>query len=195
MDRGLICWLDLETTGTDERAPLASILEIGVVLTTADPSLSIIDEWEAVVHRHDDELADACDEYVTNMHKSSGLWDLVTDYSHASPMTLVRDTAQEWLNAHHPSKEHVILAGSGVGHFDSRWLAVHMPDFRKRFTYWSLDVGVLRRWGQFLNVEIPEVSALEGTDGLVPHRALDDAYAALAQARWWVDRFGALVPA
>ena len=40
---------------------------------------------------------------------------------------------------------HVALAGSGVGHFDRRFIRAQMPRTDKRFTYWAYDLGVIRR--------------------------------------------------
>lgn len=39
------------------------------------------------------------------------------------------------------NKHDFILCGSGVSHFDRRFLAEHMPRLTKWFRYYSIDVG------------------------------------------------------
>ena len=82
-----------------------------------------------------------------------------------------------------------MLAGSGVGHFDRRFLAAHTPTIERAFWYPVLDVGVMRRMLQYA-----------GREDLVPplpesgkaHRALADARFALECCREYVDMFRAI---
>lgn len=179
-----LAWLDLETTGTDEHDDC--IIEIGVVLTDAEcneVSTFTTPVWldDAATWR-----AKAAPE-VQRMHDANGLW---ADLEYGSPIEVVDDLAATWLISAAGSKAHVGLAGSGVAHFDRRFLAVQMPKLARRFTYWALDVGVVRRAFTFAGRDDLIPSTGDGTTKT--HRALDDARQHLAEFRCYRDLFGKL---
>jgi oligoribonuclease (3'-5' exoribonuclease) len=72
-------------------------------------------------------------------------------------------------------KHDFILCGSGVSHFDRRFLAEHMPRLTKWFRYYSIDVGVLRR----------SLELIGRTDALLSKQ--DKAHRALADARYHLE--------
>jgi oligoribonuclease len=115
------------------------------------------------------EVYEACDPYVQEMHDVNGLWD---DLSLATKTVDEVDAeAAEWLEEL-CGRSHVALSGSGVSHFDLRFIREYMPKLDDRLTYWTFDVGVMRR-----------ICHLAGRPDLTPdwgetdktHRALDDA--------------------
>jgi oligoribonuclease (3'-5' exoribonuclease) len=60
----------------------------------------------------------------------------------------------------------LILAGSGVSHFDNRFIKVQLPVSSKCLTFWSWDIGAVRR---FL-----ECAGVKGVKNVKKHRAMDD---------------------
>lgn len=174
-----ICWLDLETTGQDHPWD-GSIIEIGCVFT--DPGLRETGVFHSVVAPVESAHLDGMRAAVRKMHIANGLleelrWDSpsVDNVDHLLS-EFIRMAVEE-----SPQKR-VALAGSGVLHYDNRWLLEHMPKSRKKMTYWGYDVGAVRR---FLRDHCGYVH-----DGPAPnknHRALDDARLALDEARLYSD--------
>lgn len=177
-DPQYMAWLDLETTGTNQFSD--EILEIGIVVTDLD--LNALAVLSQVVHPSP--LAEAqMSNTVREMHTTNGLLDACR---FGKEIEVVDSECSEWLKKE-CGATHVILAGSGVAHFDRRFLAELMPLTEKRFTYWSLDVGVLRRAMRYAGVSLPE-----NPNEAKPHRALDDARLHLDEYRQWKTMLGGL---
>jgi len=149
-----LLWVDLETTGLEERDGL--ILELGMILT--DSRLRVVAEFQRVVHVHRliDRFGDGIPPHVLDMHSRSGLF---AEVEQPGPcLGLVEDQALEWVEEHDAGGLH--MAGSGVG-FDRRWMRRHMPRLAAVFHYRNHDLTTLRRFFR------EEKSS-------TPHRALED---------------------
>lgn len=163
-----LLWLDLETTGTNHK--LDEILEVGVIVTDQklDEKLHgtswVVkpDSWHGMV---DD---------VMNMYLGNGL--LIDCYMTTLTISDVDDEVVEYIK---PAlrKGKIILAGSGVGHFDRRFIDQWMPKLSQRLEYSLFDIGQVRRF-----FELAEVLKRLDHDPN-KHRALSDAEDALSQAR------------
>lgn len=160
-----VAWIDLETTGTDEdRDP---ILEVGLIVTDMKFRKLRTMSW---VIRPDglDALQANADPYVQKMHKDNGLWEACAQLGR-----LLDEVDLEVANfLVSVGSGPFALAGSGVAHFDRRFIAAQMPLLDKRLTYWSLDVGVVRRF--LTSAGRPDLVPEAGKGANKPHRALDD---------------------
>lgn len=164
-----VAWLDLETAGTNERRD--PIIEIGVALCADEPDQPIVDRWQVVVDPGEtfwQLFPGNVDDFVVEMHDTNGLWDEVRDGG-LNIGTADRRLA-EWLKGHAGTRR-VVLAGSGVSHFDRRFITAQMPLSDQRFTFWSYDVGSVRR---MLGRTAPSIVRPQPTGGKA-HRALTDA--------------------
>jgi oligoribonuclease len=167
-----LVWLDLETTGSHEDTD--PILEIGLIVT--DESLKIAMSLSRVIAGDPEELRERAEPVVREMHDKNGLWKEL-DGERAIPLHVVEpDLISEFQNM--GEKHDFVLCGSGVSHFDRRFLKSWMPRFERWFRYYSIDVGVLRR----------SLELIGRTDALLPkqdkaHRALDDARYHLEEMR------------
>ena len=185
--------LDLETTRTDEHD--GSILEIGCIIT--DEELRPLDQFETLVVPDMVHIAEMPGK-VREMHTRSGLLDrldvLMAERAGGRPhdglLTLpdadaaLAATLERWT-----VRGQVALAGSGVGHFDSRWIRTHLPASARKLTYWPIDVGVVRRWlSMIVGAEIPDPRYDEK-----PHRGMADARLHLAEAVRYRDAMRATV--
>ena len=144
-----ICWLDLETTNADEHT--GSIVEIGCVMT--DPDLREIEDISLLVQPNPEHV-EAMPEVVRRMHEASGLLDAMDANEQARidgevpddhPLPDADRLLRQFLDRHAVSGR-VILAGSGVSHFDHRWVRLYLPRSAKRLTWWAYDVGNVRRF-------------------------------------------------
>lgn len=167
-----IVFLDLETTGLDERADglRDEILEIGVVIT--DSLLRILQRWSSPISVDESVLA-LMDDYVKEMHTKSGLLDEIRS-GHGKPLADAASFVEELVKSFVPKKEDgsfgkITMAGNSV-HFDLGFLKRQTPSLAKLFSHRLLDVSVLRevagRWAPHLRYDV-------GTEAV--HRALDDA--------------------
>ena len=130
---------------------------------------------------HTDIPAEHLDPKVLEMHTANDLWatvQLVRDKAHHLDLEMRRKLDQMV-----PGTQHIPLAGSGVQHFDRDFIVRDWPLFNQRLTYWSLDIGVVRRFSELAGV-------LYAYEGDRRHRALPDAYSALEQARHYVQVLG-----
>jgi oligoribonuclease len=162
-----VAWIDVETTGLDPDR--CGLLEVAVVVTGWD--LGIVDEATWLVDPGPGVRWDVAAEA---MHEATGLRRPGGD-----PPTVVDRRLSAFLD---PLGGPVALAGSGVGHFDDVWITKHLPATARRLTYWSIDVGVVRRFLALvvgIDVEPPTPNRL--------HRAHADALDALAEARHYRD--------
>ncbi len=169
----LLIWIDLETTELD--VDMLDVLEIGARATTWD-GIPVGEPYRAVAHLDADVVLD---EPVYSMHAGSGLlaacdassnsegdlWRSLLTWAHGVWADLCDDVP-------HPR---IMLAGSGISHFDHRIIAarsdlLHLDGMGYRL----LDVSVIRT---FLGWDKPDA----------PHRALDDVDAAIAEWRRMLD--------
>jgi oligoribonuclease len=171
--------LDLETTGTDERFDL--ILETAGILVSAD-TLVEVDRWNTL-HRITTEALRTLDPYVHTMHTKNGLLDDLAKSTDFGTDASADSAWTAWLKDVTRSSKHVALSGSGVAHFDSRFLRLKMPHFTKALTYFTLDVGVVRRIATDLATVDPTILPDQNKK---THRAMDDAEFHLEELRFWV---------
>lgn len=156
----LLVWLDLETTGLDPE--MGHILEMGIRVTTLD--LEDVKDPRSWVFPHDrEEIIATMDDYVLDMHLSSGLlkevWSSRSEESRRARHREIWSHAQALLS----SCSQIVwretlddpqygsgldatfhLAGSSI-HFDREWLKDHAPSsFFSQFHHRMLDVSAYK---------------------------------------------------
>lgn len=182
-----ILWLDLETTGDAPHAD--SILEVGAVLTDWN-----MDElWNVNMVVNFPNKIYLADEYdpgygiprpVWDMHTVNGLW---RDCNAATYTLYDVDATIAYTINRLSFDKPVYLAGSGVSHFDIRFIQHYLPTtlaHLKRYsskTVPTADIGCMRR---FVELTCPEITVPDFKSRLT-HRAIDDVRDHLDEARWW----------
>lgn len=174
-----LCWVDLETTGSN--VDHDEIIEIGAILTT--PTLEQIgDPFQQVLEPGPMALGRMMQNAVVReMHKANGLLaDVLNDQGVRPHVAATR--MLEWLDRYDHGDfrrgRNLILAGSGVGHFDKRFIDKYLPQVSQRLRYYVLDIGVIRRAHRmWLGSDLSTAN-----DGKT-HRALDDIKCHLDEAR------------
>jgi oligoribonuclease (3'-5' exoribonuclease) len=175
--KDIILWLDLETSDSSDDS---LVLEIGMALTGPGPKFESIESFLVVI---DPEQELKMTESVTEMHHKNGL--LADIPVIGVPATIAEERMKLWIDRMFGiSKAHVVLAGSGVGHFDRKFIRRDWPWLDRRLAYYTYDVGVLRRFCRMVGIEA-------GIDqSLTPHRALDDVYQHIREARTLLKKIG-----
>lgn len=137
-----IVWIDLEMTGLEPDRHV--IVEVAALVTDAD--LNVLDEGiDLVVHASDAELAEM-DDFVTNMHATSGL----TEQIKASTITVEEaEAAVLELVEKHCAGIRPPLAGNSIA-TDRSFIRAYMPRLDERLHYRMIDVSTIkeltRRW-------------------------------------------------
>lgn len=171
-----LLWLDLETTSLDPAN--TSVLEAFWELT--DWNLAPVASGHGVRRCVGDGALPPMDDFVREMHAKSGLIDACLDGTVAPPVGGAAGTMARLARLLDGIDVDVPLAGSGVSHFDRLVLAEQYPDVASRLTYWSLDLGPIRRLAEgtgYADLALPAVD--------IAHRAEADVRRAQAEYRQW----------
>jgi oligoribonuclease (3'-5' exoribonuclease) len=186
-------WCDLETVGGDENVD--PIIEVGVVLTEIEPPFEEVWRYKGVCAQRDDRWLErlALEPEIIEMHAANGLTEEVKQVSlpgrgdrEGTTFGLQlaeheEEIIRELISRGHTKNRRLLLAGSGVAHFDRRFIRAQMPRLDLALHYAALDVGALRRMLQLVDREdlVPKLAAKD----LKPHRGLDDAVLHLQEWR------------
>jgi len=164
-----LVWIDCEMTGLDVEKDC--LVEIAVLVT--DSELNILDEGLSVVIKPREDSLAGMGEFVTNMHKESGLLDLL-------PTGLALEDAEEQILAYvkqfAPEARTTPLAGNSIG-TDRMFINRYMPNLDSHLHYRNVDVSsikeLVRRWYPKVYFQLPKKSG--------GHRALADIRESIAE--------------
>lgn len=168
----MLVWMDLEMTGLDHTSDV--IVEIATLIT--DDDLEIVAEGPDLVIHQPDDVLEAMDPYVLDMHTKSRLLEQIRS------STITLDQAGEqtlaFIKRHAPVEGTVPLCGNSIG-TDRRFLAAYLPEIERYLHYRSVDVSsikeLVRRW-------YPDVLNARGWKQGA-HRALDDIRESVTELR------------
>ena len=137
-----LVWIDCEMTGLE--LEVDELVEIAVVIT--DFELNILDPGYSVVIKPDQSALDNMGEFVTNMHRTSGLLEEIPNgVSVADAEFQVIEYIQRFV----PDESKAPLAGNTIG-TDRGFLARYMPGLDAHLHYRNVDVSSIkelaRRW-------------------------------------------------
>lgn len=179
---GIIAWIDLETTGTDEFDD--PIIEAAVIITS-DKALTEVARrnWVVVPKRPAEAIARIeAKPPVLEMHTKNGLYQEVLD-GLGTPHVQAGEEIATFINSFRSGGGRIPLGGSGVSHFDHRFIAAQWPEVSKLLTYWAYDIGSARRFGLLCGVKAPDAAS---DSSAKTHRAMDDIEMHVNEARWWM---------
>lgn len=174
----MLIWMDLEMTGLDPERHV--IVEIATLVT--DDDLNIVAEGPDLVIFQPDEALSEMDDFVTNMHTTSGLLELVkaSTVSHSDAMQQTLD----FIKLHSPEPMKVPLCGSSI-RTDRAFLAKYMPEVDNWLHYRCVDVStvkeLVKRWNPGLEHARPK------SEGIT-HRAMDDISNSVAELKFYRDK-------
>jgi len=169
-----LVWIDCEMTGLDVEKD--SLVEIAVLIT--DSELKILDEagLSVVIKPRPDSLAQM-GEYVTQMHKESGLLPLLAD---GLEIADAEQKILDYIKDFAPEVRTAPLAGNSIG-TDRMFLNRYMPKLDAHLHYRNIDVSsvkeLTKRWFPKVYFQLPKK-----TGG---HRALADIRESIAELRYY----------
>jgi oligoribonuclease len=164
-----LVWIDCEMTGLDVEKDC--LVEIAVLVT--DSELNILDDGLSVVIKPREDSLIGMGEFVTNMHKESGLLELLPE-----GLSLEEAEAQvlEYVKKFAPEARTAPLAGNSIG-TDRMFINRYMPNLDSHLHYRNVDVSsikeLVRRWYPKVYFQLPKKSG--------GHRALADIKESIAE--------------
>ena len=170
-----LVWIDLEMTGLDPMHD--EIVEIACIVTEGD--LTELDEGISLVVKPNDAPLAAMDQFVVDMHTSSGLIDEIPQ---GVSLADANEAVLAYIKSHIPESRKAPLAGSSV-YVDRIFLSRYMPDIDAHLHYRIVDVSSIKeltkRWYPRAYYNTPEKTG--------NHRALADIREAIAELRYYRD--------
>ncbi len=164
-----LVWIDCEMTGLDVEKDC--LVEIAVLVT--DSELNILDEGLSVVIKPREESLAGMGEFVTNMHKESGLLELLAG---GSSLHEAETRILDYVKQFAPEPRTAPLAGNSIG-TDRMFLNKYMPSLDAHLHYRNVDVSsikeLVRRWYPKVYFQLPKKSG--------GHRALADIRESIAE--------------
>jgi oligoribonuclease len=164
-----LVWIDCEMTGLDVEKDC--LVEIAVLVT--DSELNILDEGLSVVIKPRPDSLEGMGEFVTNMHKESGLLELLPD---GLPIEQAETQVLDYIKRFAPEVRSAPLAGNSIG-TDRMFLNRYMPALDAHLHYRNVDVSsikeLVRRWYPKVYFQLPKKSG--------GHRALSDIRESIAE--------------
>lgn len=176
-----IVWIDCEMTGLSLEND--ALIEVAALVTDAE--LNILGQGVDVIIKPGPAALENMDDFVTNMHRTSGLLDeLEQGISMEDAERQVLDYIQEFV----PEPRKAQLAGNSIG-TDKTFLSRDMPELIDYLHYRVIDVSTIkelsRRWFPKAHYNAP---AKTGN-----HRALGDIRDSIDELRYY--REAVFVPA
>lgn len=168
-----LVWIDCEMTGLD--LAIDELVEIAVVIT--DFELRLVDPGFQVVIRASDAALDQMNDFVTNMHRTSGLFEEIPT---GVPLAEAQEQTLAYIRRFVPQERKAPLAGNTIG-TDRMFLAKYMPDIDQYLHYRNVDVSSIkelsRRWYPRVFFHAP------AKDG--GHRALADILESIRELEYY----------
>lgn len=170
-----LVWIDLEMTGLDPMHD--EIVEIACIVTEGD--LTELDEGISLVVKPNDAPLASMDQFVVDMHTSSGLIDEIPQ---GISLADANEAVLAYIKSHIPESRKAPLAGSSV-YVDRIFLSRYMPDIDAHLHYRIVDVSSIKeltkRWYPRAYYNTPEKTG--------NHRALADIRESIAELRYYRD--------
>ncbi|RCS62815.1 oligoribonuclease [Microbacterium sp. JB110] len=168
-----LVWIDCEMTGLD--LGVDELCEIAIVVT--DFELKVLDPGFQVVIKPSDAAMAHMNDFVTKMHRSSGL---IEEMPNGVTLAEAERQSLEYIKRFAPQQGKAPLAGNTIG-TDRMFLAKYMPQVDEYLHYRSVDVSSVkelsRRWFPRAYFQAP------AKDG--GHRALADILESIRELEYY----------
>jgi oligoribonuclease len=168
-----LVWIDCEMTGLD--LSVDELVEVAVVVTDFD--LNLLDPGFTIVIKPDDSALANMNDFVRNMHATSGLDQLIPN---GVSLAEAEFEVLEYILKFVPNELKAPIAGNTIG-TDRMFLAKYMPRVDAHLHYRSVDVSSIkelaRRWFPPIYFHAP------AKDG--GHRALADILESIRELEYY----------
>lgn len=166
-------WLDFEMTGLSPKKD--KILDVAAVITDYD--FNILETYDSAV-LHDKSIVNQMDDFVLNMHTTSGLLDRLSE---GKPLETIEAELQSMLFRHFPNyeSEKVIMAGNTI-QIDRDFLLEHMKILGELIHYRVVDVSTLRM------IYMCKYNKVYQKDPSKHHMAVEDILSSIEELKYYL---------
>lgn len=168
-----LVWIDCEMTGLNLSADC--LIEVAVIVT--DAQLNVLDNGIDLIIKPIPGALEQMNEFVTNMHTSSGLIDELAD---GLDVHEAEQQVLDYIKRFIPEPNKGLLAGNSVG-TDKMFLEKQMPKVIDHLHYRIIDVSTIKelakRWLPRTYFNTP--------DKAMGHRALADIQESIMELRYY----------
>ncbi|MFM6963925.1 MAG: oligoribonuclease [Micrococcales bacterium] len=168
-----LVWIDCEMTGLNPEVDC--LVEIAVVIT--DSELNILDEGIDIVIKPTSEGLANMNEFVTNMHTTSGL---IHEFDSGVALAEAEAQVLEYIQRFVPEAKTSPLCGNTIG-TDRMFIARYMPAVDSHLHYRNIDVSSIkelsRRWFPRVYFNLPKKAG--------EHRALADILESIQELKYY----------
>ena len=168
-DLNHLLWIDLEMTGLDPEINV--IIEVAAILTKAEFPFEAIDQYHVVVRQHKEHL-DRMDKWNTNVHRASGLCDLIPN---GKTETEAEDGLIQWVTPY-TKDEPLVIAGNSISQ-DRSFIKKYFHKLEAKLHYRMLDVTAWK-----ILLEKQGISFEKKNQ----HRALSDIQESIAEMKFYM---------
>ncbi|WP_282433902.1 oligoribonuclease [Brevibacterium sp. 'Marine'] len=173
MSNDRIVWIDCEMTGLDEVRD--ELIEVAAIVT--DFELNPLDEGIDIVIRPSADARANMNEFVTNMHTTSGL---ITELDAGTTAAEAQAKVLEYVKKHVPEAGKAPLGGNSVG-TDKVFLTKQMPELVDYLHYRIIDVSSIKELSkQWFPRAYFQAPAKHGN-----HRALGDIIDSIIELQYY----------
>ena len=170
---GNLVWIDCEMTGLDTERDC--LVEIAVVVTNSE--LELLDTGIDVVIKPRPDSLENMNDFVRNMHTSSGL---INEFEEGLELADAEQVVLEYIKRFVPNAKDAPLAGNTIG-TDRMFLNKYMPELDQHLHYRNIDVSSIkelsRRWYPRVYFQMPKKSG--------NHRALADILESINELKYY----------
>lgn len=167
-------WVDLEMTGLNPQKDV--ILEIASIVTDYD--MNVLDKFQAVVKHDSVVVNDLMDDFVKEMHQSSGLLD---NLKAGKSLEEVENDFVTFLFRNFPTSEFekIVMAGNSI-QVDREFLIAHMPKVAESIHYRIVDVSSIRM------IFLCKYDKVYKKDPSSHHQALADIMSSIDELKYYL---------
>lgn len=166
-----LVWIDCEMTGLDPEKDC--LVEIAVVIT--DIQLNVVDKGLDLVIKPRPESLAGMDDYVRNMHTTSGL---INEFDNGLELEDAEAQVLDYIKKYVPTAKLSPLAGNTIG-TDRMFISRYMPNLDAHLHYRNIDVSTIKelakRWFPKAYFQAPKKVG--------GHRALADILESIEELR------------
>ena len=170
---GNLVWIDCEMTGLDTEKDC--LVEIAVVVTNSE--LELLDAGIDVVIKPRADSLENMNDFVRNMHTSSGL---INEFEEGLDLADAEQVVLNYIKQFVPNAKDAPLAGNTIG-TDRMFLNKYMPELDQHLHYRNIDVSSIkelsRRWYPRVYFQMPKKSG--------NHRALADILESINELKYY----------
>lgn len=168
-----IAWTDVETTGL-EPSEGHKLLQIAVIITDREfNELAVLEEKFRYSEEEVQELKKLSNDFVLDMHQSTGLWDALPD---GVPLDGYDETLLRWLQSVQPEPRRLYFGGNSI-FLDRDFMRAFLPKSYSHFHYRSLDMTSVETFHNF-------TEGRPWFEKRKTHNALDDIRESIESAKY-----------